>query len=394
MQIKSIRDFDLSGATVLLRVDYNVPIIDGKIVDEYKIRQALPTVDFLLKKQCKIVLISHFGRPEGSRDPKLSLKPLYEFLEAIYSKKNVSIQFIKEELTMETVKKVNDSKAKIVMLENLRFNKGEEKNSDAFVRLLGQMADIYVNEGFAVSHRNAASITGIAHELPALAGLNFMDEIKYLAKALKPAKPAVALLAGIKLETKLPVIKKLLPKYTYILTGGAIGITLLDAKGYDIGGSRTEKDYLNRLRPLLKSGKLVLPKDVVIADQETKRKIRTVKIGKNKTICGPDEEIFDIGPETIKFYAAKIKSAKTIVWNGPLGLFEEKSFSHGTMALAKIIAARASGRAMGIAGGGETLSAIEKTNMGKYFDFLSTGGGAMLEFLSGKDLPGVKALMK
>jgi phosphoglycerate kinase len=394
MQIKSIRDVDLAGATILLRVDYNVPIIDGKIMDEYKVRQTMPTIDFLLKKRCKIVLISHFGRPEGQRDLKLSLKPLYEYLAEFYSKKNVKLQFVNDEVTEETVKKVNDSKAEIVMLENLRFSKGEENNSDAFVNLLAQMADIYVNDAFAVSHRNAASITGIAHELPALAGLNFLDEIKYLAKALKPAKPAVALLAGIKLETKLPVIKKFLPKYNYVLTGGAIGITLLDAKGYDIGGSRTEKDYLNRLKPLLKSGKLILPKDVIVADKSTKKKIRVVKIGKNKTICGADEEIFDIGPETIKFYADKIKSAKTIVWNGPLGLFEEKQFSHGTMALAKIIAARASGRAVGIAGGGETLSAIEKTHMAKYFDFLSTGGGAMLEFLAGKDLPGVKALMK
>jgi len=394
MKLISVRDFDLTGAKVLLRADFNVPMEHGKIVDDFKIKQVLPTIDLLLKQKCRIVIATHFGRPDGDRAFKFSVKPMYEYLDEHYYKRKISVKFVKSEINADIAQQIYLDKAEIIVLENLRFDNREEQDSKPFAKLLAKMADVYVNDAFAVSHRKAASVSAIAKELPVFAGLNFVSEIENLTKALKAEKPAIALLGGVKLETKLVLLKTFLEKYNFVLTGGGIAISLLNAAGYFVGSSISEKEYLNRLKPLLKKNKLILPIDVVVADKATKNNARVVRIGKDKIICAKNEEILDIGPETIKLYCQKIASAKTIVWNGPVGFFENKKFSHGTLTLAKAIGARASGKAFGIAGGGETLAAIEQSRMGRYYDFLSTGGGAMMEFLAGKELPGVKPLMK
>jgi len=282
-------------------------------------------------------------------------------------------------------------KVDVVVLENIRFDKREDDNKPALARILSKMGDVFVNEAFATSHRENASTVGITKLLPSYAGLNFENEVKFLSQALKPKKPAVALIGGAKVETKILVIKNFLKIYKKVMLGGGLANTFLAAKGYDVGGSLVEPGEIARAKRLLQSKKLILPIDVVVADKK-RQKARVEKIGQQKKICGAEEQVLDIGPETIKLYSLYIRSAKTIVWAGPLGLFEIPKFSHGTLALAKLIGARASGRALGIAGGGETLMAIHMSKMGRYYDFISTGGSAMLEFLEGRSMLGIKAL--
>jgi len=228
--------------------------------------------------------------------------------------------------------------------------------------------------------------------LPSFAGLNLVQEVSYLNKSLKPKKPAVALIGGSKIRTKIALIKGFLKTYNKVLIGGGLANTFFAAKGYEVGGSLFEPEELRRAKLLLQSKKIILPKDVLVSDKKRK-KIRVVKIGRDQILCEKNEMILDIGPETVKRYADEIKKAKFIIWNGPLGLIEEKKFSHGTIALAKFIGSRATGRAVGIAGGGETLLALKMSGMEKYYDFVSTGGGSMLQFMEGKVLPGIKPLI-
>lgn len=391
--LKLVRGAGIKNQRVFLRVDFNTPLKDGKILDDFKVAQSLPTIKYLLKNGNKVIVASHLGRPAGKVSADLSLLP---FVESLTEKLKgiATVKFIPGKYTEKFAEKIKNEETQVIILENLRFNQGEETNRKSFSKLLATFADVYVNDAFAVSHRACSSIVGIAKHLSSFAGLNFELEVKNLTKLLEPKRKAVALIGGAKVETKLPTITKLIKKYNYIMIAGGVGNTALMSLGYDIGGSLCDEKFLQKIKPLTKSKNLLVPIDVVVADRETRKKIKIVIVGKEKKLCEKDEEILDIGPQTIRLYAEKIKEAKTIVWAGTVGYAELKSFSCGSVSLAKIIAARASGRAFGVVGGGETLSVIHATHMAKYFDFISTGGGAMLEFLEGRVLPGIKVLIK
>ena len=385
-KLRTIKNTKIEARRVVLRVDFNVPVKGGKVLDDYKIERALPTINYLLKQKSKIVLISHFGRPEGRRVSSLSLEPVYRVLKK--KLKGTSVKFFSRPLTIGNHKLPD---ADVVVLENIRFDRREDGNKPTLARTLAKLGEVFVNEAFATSHRENASTVGITNFLPSFAGLNFENEVNFLSKALKPKQPAVALIGGAKVETKFQVIKNFLKIYNKVMLGGGLANTFLAAKGYDVGGSLFEPSEIGKAKRLLKSSKLILPVDVVVSGRN-KQKVRVEKIGRQKKLCLREERILDIGPATIIRYAKYIRRAETIIWAGPLGLFEVPRFSHGTLALAKLIGARSSGRALGIAGGGETLLAIHMSKMGRYYDFISTGGSAMLEFLEGKKLPGIAAL--
>jgi len=388
-KLQSVREMKNFGKRVILRVDFNVAFVKGKVEDEYKIDMALPTIQLLLKNKCQIVLLSHFGRPEGRRVKAMSLMPVYKILRAKLS--DATMRFIGDKIDARLVAKVKNLKEQIVFLENIRFDKREDKNDKSLARLLAAMGEVYVNEAFAACHRANASTVGIAKLLPSFAGLHLDKEVNYLSRALKPKKPAMALIGGAKVSTKFKVLKNFLKIYDKVMLGGGLATTFLAAKGYAVGDSLFEKSELGRARRMLSNKRLLLPLDVVISDgAQTMAKVMLV--GRDKKLCEKNEKILDIGPLTVRRYAEQIRKAQTIIWAGPVGLIECPRFRHGTIALARLIGARASGKAIGIAGGGETLYAIHLSKMGRYYDFISTGGGAMLEFLEGRKLPGIEVL--
>jgi len=394
MALRSLSNNKIENKRVVLRVDFNVALQDGKVLEDFKIKGALPTIKHLLKNNCQIVLLSHLGRPEGKRVSALSLKPVCLYLSKLLP--SVKIKFFNDKISLALIKKLKNYQGQIAFLENIRFEKGEDFNDLILAKKLSQMGEIFVNEAFAACHRALSSTVGITKYLPSYAGLNLSREIKFLSKALRPNKPAIAVIGGAKVETKAKVIRRLARSYAKILLGGGLANTFLAAKGYELGASiGLDKADVNFAKKLLKlTNKIVLPLDVVVADKKTQRKIKIVMIGKDKLLAGKDEQVLDIGPATVNYYSQFIRTAQTIVWNGPMGLLEKAQFRHGSVTLAKIIASRASGRALGIAGGGETLYAIDLSKMGKYFDFVSTGGGAMLTYLEGTSLAGLKPLIK
>lgn len=373
---------NLKSKIVLCRIDLNVELVHGKPDEfsDFKIKQALPTVKWLLDRGARVVLMSHLGRPKG-KDKKYSLRPLVNYL-----RKRIGHRpgFLKD---VKTAKKIiQNSSAKLFLLENLRFWKEEEENNPKFARELASLGDIYVNEAFAASHRAHASVSAITKSLPSYAGELLEQEIKNLEKVLGlPKKPLIVLIGGAKISTKVEAIKSLSKKADYVLLGGALAHPFLVAKGQMIGQSFIEKDALITAKKLL-TKKIILPVDVVVRGREGKGEVRPIQL------VGKHDTIVDIGPATILRFAEFLRLANTIVWNGPVGLFEEKAFSHGSVALARFIAARSRGRAFGVVGGGETLAVLARTGMQEYVDWVSTGGGAMLEFLAGKTLPGIKAL--
>ncbi len=391
--LKLLKNAEIKNQRVLLRVDFNTPIKDGKILDDFKVVQSLPTIKYLLKNGNKVIVISHFGRPDGKVVADLSLAALSENLKEKLEK-IATVKFVSGKYNEKFGEKIAKMEESVIVLENLRFNQGEETNRESFSKLLATFADVYVNDAFAVSHRACSSIVGITKYLPSFAGLNFELEVKNLTKLLEPKRKAVALIGGAKVETKLPTIAKLLKKYNYVMIAGGVSNTALMSLGYDIGGSLRDEKFLQKIKTLAKTKNLLLPLDVVISDVETRKKTRVAVVGKEKKLCNKDEEILDIGPQTVRLYSEKIREAKTIIWAGTVGYAELKAFSYGSISLAKALASRASGPAFGVVGGGETLSVIHASGMGKYFDFISTGGGAMLEFLEGKVLPGIKVLIK
>ena len=390
IKLKIVRGEEVFGKRVVLRVDFNVTFVRGRVVDEYKIDMALPTIRLLLKNKCQIVLLSHFGRPDGRRVKALSLKPVYKVFRV--KMPEVKMCFLDDKIDLGLTGKIKRLKEQVIFLENIRFDRREDENKKSLARLLASFGEVYVNEAFAACHRANASTVGIAKFLPSFAGLHLEKEVHYLSRALNPKKPAMALIGGAKVSTKFKVIKNFLKIYNKVMLGGGLANTFLAAKGYDVGGSLMEKNTLKSAKSLLRSRRLMLPLDVIVTDRKTRRRARYVLVGKDKHLCAKNEEILDVGPATIRAYALEIRKAQTIVWGGPMGFVEIPRFSHGTLALAKLIGARASGRAVGIAGGGETLYAIHLSKMGRYYDFISTGGGAMLEFLEGKKLPGIDVL--
>lgn len=395
MQLPTLKQFkSLKGKRVLLRVDLNVPLPKGgKIVpeEEQRVREALPTIERLTKGGAKVIIISHLGRPEG-RDKKLSLAPVAKHLSTLLGKK---ILFVAENLEDDdsVEKKLMPLKnGEVAMLENIRFYKGEDKNSVFFARRLASLGDLYVNDAFAVAHRDTASTVGLARLLPGAAGLLMEKEVANLSKLFaEPGRPFVVLMGGAKISSKLPTLEHLLKIADAVLIGGGIANSFFKAKGYEVGRSLVSGEDLGLARKLLKSKKLVLPSDVLVS---------TSLGGKaDVRVSAPDairkgEFVVDIGTQTMRDFAYTLKQAQTIVWNGPVGLFEIKKFSYGSTILGRVIAARSTGRAYGVVGGGETVACLALTGMAEYVDHVSTGGGAMLDFLAGKTLPGLKALLK
>ncbi|MCK9393329.1 MAG: phosphoglycerate kinase [Candidatus Paceibacterota bacterium] len=384
--MKSLKEADVKGKKVLVRCDFNVPIDTGTIGDFYRINQAIPTIEYLRKKGAKVVLISHLGRPEG-KDKKCSLKIIADYLNG----KIGNVNFCKDCVGLDTEKAVNKmADGDVLLLENLRFYKEEEANDPVFSEKLAKSADIFVQEGFSVCHREHASIVGVAKIRPSYPGFLLEKEINVLTNALSnPKRPLVSIVGGIKLETKIKLLKNLLEKSDYVLVGGKIANMILVLKGLCVrdNWSSEEAGLLEVVEQInLTSPKLQLPIDGVMALKDLDQKY--MRIGGVGTLRR-EEDIFDIGPETIEKFKSIIKEAGTIIWNGPMGYSEVSVFSKGTTEIMKAVAENTG---YAIVGGGETVEAISKFKMEERFEHISTGGGAMLDFISGDSLPGIKIL--
>lgn len=384
MQLKSIKQAKhLFGQRVLVRVDFNVPVKNGVVQDNFKIQKSLPTIKFLLHSGARIILVSHLGRPK-KKDKKFSLLPVVRELEKLINTKVVFDQLENRD---------DWEGQKLVLLENIRFYKGEESNDPKFAKELSAIADLFVLDGFAVAHRDAASVSGVQNFLPSYAGLLLDEEITGLSRVLEhPKHPFVVVLGGIKMETKIPVLKNLLPKADKILLAGGIINTYLAATGNKMGCSAIDEKYKKEAKYYAGNRKVVRPIDMVAGTIKGKN-VRVVDLNK-KLNLKKDEGVFDIGPRTVRLFAEHLKKANTIVWNGAPGFFEQPPYNHDTYALARYIASRSKGKAFGVCGGGETVEILRHLDVLNDIDLVSTGGGAMLEFLSGKKLPGLKKLIK
>jgi phosphoglycerate kinase len=384
---KSITDVDVKGKRVLVRVDYNVPIKDDKVGDDTRIVAAMPTLNYLLAHGAAVILFSHLGRPKGGPDPKFSLKPVAAYLSGLLGK---PVAFAED-----CVGIVAEAAAKalkpgdVLLLENTRFHPEEEKNDLELAKKMASLADIYVNDAFGSAHRAHSSTEGVAHFLPAVAGFLMEKEIRYLGQAIaNPKRPFIAILGGAKISDKIGVIRNLLTKADQVLIGGGMANTFFKAQGYPVGDSLVENEALDTARQLLQDGNshLRLPVDVVIGDRfdaEAEKKVMLV---------GPVPDgwrILDIGPKTVENFSKTLSTAGTVVWNGPMGVFEFPRFAEGTVGVAKAIAAS---KAVSIIGGGDSVAAINQAGLADRITHISTGGGASLEMLEGLVLPGLAAL--
>lgn len=386
--LKKIRN--LKGKRVLLRTDFNVPLKNGKVVESYRLEQTVPTLNYLTKRGAGVVIVSHLGRPKGY-DKKLSLAPVAKILEKLLGRPVQFIPFKNETGFLKAVKYLNVAPGSVVLLENIRFLPDEDKNSGRLSKQLSVLADYFVSDCFAVSHRSTASVSGVAKLLPSCAGLLMEKEVTTLTKIMRqPKQPLVVLIGGAKAETKIPLIKKFIPVADKILVTGGVANTYWAAVGNKIGQSLVDKNKYAEIKKLCSAKNIILPIDVVVGDQAGK-KVRLETLGK-KLHLKPSEAIMDTGPATVRMFAAELKKAATIIWNGAVGRFEVKPYHFGTFALARLLAGRSKGRAYGVVGGGETVQVIRDLNLADDIDFISTGGGAMLEFLGGSKLPGVAAV--
>lgn len=379
----SIKDFDYSGKRVLVRVDYNVPLDEkGRVVDDFRIRESLPTIEYIVRQGGVPIVVSHLGRPTGV-DENLRLDGVARALQRLTKYKVVKCDDTVGENVEKTLEEVVNGT--IVLLENIRFYAGEEENDLNFARRLADLADYVVLDAFGVMHRAHASVVGVQKYLPSAAGFLVEKEIEMLSMLDKPKRPYVVVWGGKKISDKIDVIKVLRKKADLVLVGGAMTCTFLRAVGYDMGASFVEDTKLGLARALYKKGKMALPSDVVVAKSPNKK-------GKNvdKEEVLSSDVIYDIGPATRRSYCAVLKKAKTVFWNGPMGLFEKKEFSHGSREMANCIVKYVK---TSIIGGGETADMIKKFGLERKFSHVSTGGGAALEFLCGK-LPGIVALEK
>ncbi|MBS6105808.1 MULTISPECIES: phosphoglycerate kinase [Anaerococcus] len=395
MNKQTLKDLDVKGKKVLVRVDFNVPLSKenkGEIADDTRIKAALPTIDYLLENDAKVILMSHLGRPKGESNPEFVLKPVADWLENHYGEK---FHFIPSpEVVDEKVKEdvANLKEGEVALLENTRFVVGETKNDEEFAKKLASLADLYVNDAFGTSHRAHASNVGVASILPSAVGFLIEKEIDVMGKALEdPEHPFVSILGGAKVSDKIGVIENLITKVDTIIIGGGMAYTFLKAQGKEIGKSLLEEDKMDLSLELLDRAKengveILLPEDVVIAD-EIASGVETEIVDIDHIPA--DKEALDIGPKSAEKFADKIKDAKTVVWNGPMGVFEVKEFSNGTI---KIAQALAEADATTIVGGGDSALAIEMSGLKDKITHVSTGGGASLEFLEGKDLPGITAI--
>jgi len=404
--MRTLKDFNLKGKRVLVRCDFNVPLSEKgemakrasssslssfpkemKILDDFKIKKTIPTIEYLIEKGAKVILMSHLGRPEGKVVESLRLTPIQDKLMEYL---DFSITKTKDCIGKEIEDWINQMQpGEILLLENLRFHKEEEENNDNFAKELTKLGDIYINDAFADCHRNHTSIVGIPKYLPSGAGLLLEKEIKVLSKVLEnPWRPLITIIGGVKIASKIKVISQFLEKADHLLLGGEIANAILVVKGVSIGQPLPEKEVIKKIEKIsLTNPKLHLPIDGIIS-------LRTLEEGYLREgaigTVRKEEKIYDIGIETIKVFKEIIKLAKMIVWSGPLGMFENEKFEKGTKEIAEVISRNHF--AFKIAGGGDTISALNKFNLIDKFDYVSTGGGAMLEFLAGEKLPGIEAL--
>ena len=384
----SIRDLELKGKRVFVRVDFNVPLANGVIEDDTRIQASLPTITYALERGATVILASHFGRPKGKPNPQLSLRPIADRLADLL---NRPVTFATDCVGDEARRSVDEGASGLVLLENLRFHPEEEKNDPAFAAALAELADEYVDDAFGAAHRAHASVEGITHHVKrAAAGLLMERELRYLGHALEaPERPFVAILGGAKVSDKIEIIQNLLPKVDRLLIGGAMAYTFFKSRGLPVGTSLVEDDKVDEARAIDASAgnKLRLPVDHVVTDtiaDGTANEVLTVddaRIGQRMGV--------DIGPATIAAYEAAIADARTVVWNGPMGVFEVAVFANGTNAVARAVAAV---HGTTIIGGGDSIAAVKKAGIADKITHISTGGGASLEFLGGRALPGVVAL--
>ena len=389
---KTLKDFDFNNKKVLVRCDFNVPMKNGKITDENRITSSLPTINYLLDKGAKVVLMSHLGRPKGQPNPEYSLKPVAERLTELLKNKVIfpGDDMVVSQSVKEQVDKMESGN--ILLLENTRFRSEEEKNGDDFAKELASLGDIFVNDAFGTSHRAHASNVGVSKHLPSAVGFLVEKEISVMGNALEsPKKPFIAILGGAKVSDKIGVIENLINIVDTIIVGGGMAYTFLKAKGYEVGNSILEEDKVDLAKELLEKARaknidLILPVDTIVAKEfKNDTEFKTVKVDNiPKDMMG-----VDIGEETIELFSNIIKTGKTIVWNGPMGVFEMENFARGTNEIAK---AMSESDGITIVGGGDSASAVEKSGYGEKITHISTGGGASLELLEGKILPGIDAI--
>ncbi|MGH3089484.1 MAG: phosphoglycerate kinase [Rubrobacteraceae bacterium] len=386
MNKKSVRDLDVRGKKVLVRVDFNVPVKDGRVTDDTRINRALPTIKHLIENGARVALISHLGRPKGEPDPQFSMDPVAKCLEEILGE---PVEKLDAAMGAEVTAALDTLDRGVVLLENSRFYAGETKNAPDFSERLAESFDLYVNDAFGAAHRAHATTVGVAERLPSAAGLLLEREVDYLDGVLKdPDRPFVAILGGAKVSDKLGVIESLLGVADSLLIGGAMCFTFFKAQGYEIGASLVEDDYLEEAKRLMGEAKekLVLPVDVVVAEE--------MKEDAEKTTVEVDEIPsgwmgLDVGPQTVELFSEKISGAKTVFWNGPMGVFELDAFAKGTEGVAKAVAGSG---ATSVIGGGDSVAAVNKLGLEDEMSHISTGGGASLEYVEGKELPGVAVL--
>lgn len=393
MSFRTLDKADLSGKRVLIRVDLNVPMENGAVSDDTRIRAALPTIREVTDKGGKAILLSHFGRPQG-RDESQSLSALVKPLQAALGK---PVDFARDCIgadAEQAIAKLQDGG--VLLLENTRFHKGEEKNQPDFVMALARLGDVYVNDAFSTAHRAHASTEGIAHKLPAYAGRSMQKELEALTRVLEtPERPVTAIVGGAKISTKLELLGNLLAKVNHLLIGGAMANTFLAAQGKPVGKSLVEKEMYDTAREILAKAKsknceIVLPVDVVVAKEF---KANSPSKAVLPEAVGSDDMILDIGPKSIERVVTTLARSRTLVWNGPFGAFEMEPFDHGTVQAAEAAAEMTvAGKLVSVAGGGDTVAALNAANAASRFTYVSTAGGAFLEWLEGKPLPGVEAL--
>jgi phosphoglycerate kinase len=389
MNKKTVRDVDVKGKRVLVRVDFNVPLAEGVVTDDTRIRASLPTLRYLLDEGATLILCSHVGRPKGEVVDTLKMDPIAHRLSELLDR---PVTKLDDCIGPEVEAAVRAAKpGAVIVLENTRFHPGEKANDPAFAAQLAALADLYVDDAFGSAHRAHASTEGVTHYLPAVSGFLMEKELEFLGGALAaPQKPFVAILGGAKISDKIGVIENLLDRVDALLVGGGMANTFLKADGYDVAESLVEDDSLDTARELIERGgdRLVLPVDVTVADRfDADAFSQVVTVAE----VPPHWRILDIGPRTLELFQERLAGARTVVWNGPMGVFEFEKFAQGTEAVARMLAALP--EATTIIGGGDSAAAVKRTGLADKMSHISTGGGASLEFLEGKTLPGVAALL-
>ncbi|HHP7236102.1 MAG TPA: phosphoglycerate kinase [Desulfobacterales bacterium] len=391
----TVEDLELQGRRVLMRVDFNVPLQDGRVADDGRIRAALPTIRHILEKNGKLVLMSHLGRPKGSRVPEMSLQPCTDVLDDLLQAETAFAPDCVGEEAEAASQRL--AEGQLLLLENLRFHAGETENDPEFAGQLARLGDVYVNDAFGTAHRAHASTEGVTrHFKQCAAGFLMMKEIEFLGRVVeKPEKPYVAVLGGAKISGKIDVISNLLPKVEKILIGGGMMYTFLKARGLEIGNSLLEADRLEMAANILEAagGKIVLPEDCVVSDRFD---FKNRQVGELQTVSAgaipADAYGMDIGERTVERFRAELQDAQTVAWNGPMGVFEIDATAKGTFAIARILADITEKGATTVIGGGDSAAAVRKAGVQDRVSHVSTGGGASLEFMEGKTLPGISAL--